>query len=115
MFRDSDVNWRRGFFRVWLASSVLWIALVALMAYTSYDPWKLAADRLACFEERATRGLSTAMDCFPDGKVLSDLRIPIGPYVAGYVAWATLPPVALSWCGHGVDFRRLSPKSGLTH
>src|SRR5438105_14785969 len=38
---SSDMNWRRGLFRLWILLSVLWVAGVVSLAWS--DPWRVSA------------------------------------------------------------------------
>lgn len=41
------MNWRRGFFRLWLVLSALWVVPVGLFIAGTYKPMQLLAEPLA--------------------------------------------------------------------
>ena len=66
------MNWRKGLFRLWLAISVLWVAITAWVTYrTVIVPRNLSAEANACFKARQNNPtLGKPLDCFPDGSLL---------------------------------------------
>jgi hypothetical protein len=77
------MDWNRGFYRLWIAFSVLWIGLygvvyAGLFGYMAFD-WLV------------------------NGKLPQDLSlVPAIGSLAGAVAWTVLPPFVLLWIGRGV-------------
>jgi len=47
------MNWRRGFFRIWIVLSLIWIVAVAGVAYQNeWLPRERIAEQNACAEKR---------------------------------------------------------------
>ena len=63
---------RKRLFRLWLAISILWIAVTAWVTYrTVIVPRNLSAEASACFKARQNNPtLGKPLDCFPDRSLL---------------------------------------------
>jgi len=89
------MNWKLGFFRLWIVSSACWAAVVGWLFYVAVvAPRSLAAVQDACVElHRADPSLGSPFDCFAKGMNF-DYVIPLGPIVAKYLALAAVPMLA---------------------
>jgi hypothetical protein len=90
-----SMNWKLGFFRLWIVASACWAAAVGWLFYTAVvAPRSLAAIQDACVEaRRAEPALGSPFDCFAKGMNF-DYVIPLGPIVAKYLALAVGPMLA---------------------
>jgi len=76
------MNWRRGFLRLWIVFTAVWIVLIAGLAYQNVVvPRQIAASQTACV---------AAHQC----DINFDL-IPWQTEAERYLAWAILPPLGL--------------------
>src|SRR5262249_20819550 len=66
------MNWRKSVFRLWLAISVLWVAMTTWVTYrTTIVPRNISAEANACFKARQNDPtLGKPLDCFPDASLL---------------------------------------------
>jgi hypothetical protein len=89
------MNWKLGFFRLWIVVSACWAAVVAWLFYAAVvAPRSLAAVQDACVEaRRAEPALGSPFDCFAKGMNF-DYVLPLGPIVAKYLALAAGPMLA---------------------
>jgi len=108
------MNWKLGFFRIWIVASVCWAVFVGWLFYAAViAPRSLAAAQDACIEaRRAEPALGNPFDCFAKG-LNFDYVIPIGPFVAKYLALAVGPMVGAfllwfvgAWIVAGFNDRR---------
>ena len=76
------MNWKSGLFRLWIALSVCWIALVIRHGYVKiFVPRQEAVLQQACFHARSLdRKLGNPFDCFDNEAMFADL-IPIQPQI----------------------------------
>ncbi len=82
---------RRGFFRLWIAASLLWAGFAGWSVYQATAGAR-AADQSACVELRkAQPQLGNPFDCFDAGMEFGDL-LPPGTRIREF-AVLTLPPV----------------------
>jgi hypothetical protein len=112
------MNWKLGFFRLWIVASVAWAAVVGGLFYIAVvAPRSLAAIQDACVEaRRAEPALGSPFDCFAKGMNF-DYVIPLGPIVAKYLALAIGPMIAAfllwfvaAWIAAGFFQRRRSKR-----
>jgi hypothetical protein len=75
------VSWKRGLFRVWVVSSVIWLMFIGWLAYSARSAASL---QQACFDARIAKADSDPYDCFDDPYLFSDL-IPLSSHVAQWV------------------------------
>ena len=63
------MNWKRGFLRLWIVASLLWITAVSWNAYSSVtSPRMIAAAEDACFQTATKRKHGpNPFDCFKEG------------------------------------------------
>ena len=89
------MNWKLGFFRLWIVASAGWAAVVGWLFYVAVvAPRSLAAIQDACVEaRRAEPALGSPFDCFAKGMNF-DYVLPLGPIVAKYLALAVVPMLA---------------------
>jgi hypothetical protein len=89
------MNWKLGFFRLWIVASACWAAAVGWLFYVAVvAPRSLTAIQDACVEaRRAEPALGSPFDCFAKGMNF-DYVIPLGPLVAKYLALAAVPMLA---------------------
>jgi hypothetical protein len=99
------MNWSRGFLRLWLISSVLWISWVAWFAYEgAMVPRLIAAKQESCLRARkADSSLGNPFDCFHGGMSFADL-IPWSTDIINYGALAFSPVVALLFIGLAIKW-----------
>jgi hypothetical protein len=89
------MNWKLGFFRLWIVVSACWAVVVGWLFYSAVvAPRSLAAIQDACVEaRRAEPALGSPFDCFAKG-LNFDYVLPLGPIVAKYIALAVGPMLA---------------------
>jgi hypothetical protein len=89
-----SVSWRRGFFRLWLVSSLLWVSLLAWIGYQRFV-------QLSCFDARkATPSLGNPYECLPStGYPDFDYLLPNTATVIDFVAMALAPTVCVLIAG----------------
>jgi hypothetical protein len=95
------MNWKRGFFRVWLVLSVCWLGFWALGIYEHVVERSSAAAAHACFmAKKDIPPPGNPFDCFDGvrGNRFADL-IPLPRSISNYVAIALGPPIALLLLG----------------
>ena len=86
------MNWARGFFRLWLAISLIWI--ITVFAYEHVVvPAKIAAQRACADARKGDASLGNPYDCFDKGHVRFDDLISVD--VVPYLGWALLPPFVI--------------------
>jgi hypothetical protein len=78
------LHWRRGFFRLWLAVSILWIAGSTWAGYRNIvAPFEAAERQQKCVNERKAAGAKTFEE-FNCGPITFDELDPIGPKILEY-------------------------------
>jgi hypothetical protein len=92
---EGSMNWKLGFFTLWIVASAFWAVAVGWLFYIAVvAPRSLAAIQDACVEaRRAEPALGSPFDCFAKGMNF-DYVIPLGPIVAKYIALAVGPMLA---------------------
>ena len=94
------MNWKRGFFRIWIVASVGWAGFVGWLFYNAtVVSQRQAAIQSACVEDRrADPSLGNVFDCFEKGIRIDDLTtfgsiltkhlaLAVGPMIAALVVW----------------------------
>jgi hypothetical protein len=91
------MNWKLGFFRIWLVASVCWVAFVGFAFYSDIlVPRQLALKQAACVQaHRANPALGKVSDCLNNGRLLFDDRIPLRSVLPKYLAIAFGPIFAV--------------------
>lgn len=113
------MNWRRGFIRLWLALSVLWLMGVSWVGYFEViAPRNKAASEHACFETRkSNRAMGNPFDCFdgnttpapptgfvaerPTRDIAFDDLVPLSAYLT-YLMIAFLPVIIVLLLGWAI-------------
>ena len=86
------MNWARGFFRLWLAISLIWI--ITVFAYEHVVvPAKIAAQRACADARKGDASLGNPNDCFDKGHVRFDDLISVD--AIPYLGWALVPPFVI--------------------
>jgi hypothetical protein len=93
------VSWRRGFFRLWLVVSLLWVSFLAWIGYQRFV-------QLSCFDARkAAPSLGNLYECLPStGYPDFDYLLPNTATVIDFIAMAVAPIVCALiavWLGRG--------------
>src|SRR5262249_52725058 len=109
------MNWKLGFFRIWIVASICWLAFVGF-AFYSYEisPRQLAATQAACAEARqANPALGNVFDCFEKGGPLFADLIPLKGVLPTWLVLAFVPlfavlllGFAIAWISAGFKRRR---------
>jgi hypothetical protein len=74
------MNWKRGFLRLWIAASLLWVA--AIVALSIYHQWWIPHNQDICFDaRRKAPTLGNLFDCLDPG---------VAPKITGTVEYAAL-------------------------
>jgi len=89
-----SMNWKLGFFRIWLVAAICWAAFVGWLVYNeTLRPHRLAEVQQACVDAyRADPALGNVFDCFNKG-VSFDNVVPLGILLPKYLALAAGPMV----------------------
>ena len=86
--RVRAMNWCHGLLRLWIAVSVIWIGVVAFVAYQKvWQPHQIAMSQEQCAEKRRAAGAGNPFGCF-DPDIQFDVLVPLGPQLVPYATWA---------------------------
>jgi hypothetical protein len=96
-----SMNWKPGFFRIWIVASVCWVAFVGFAFYSEIlVPRQLALTQVGCIQaHRANPALGKVSDCLYNGRLLFDDRIPFRSVLPKYLAMAFGPIFAVLLLG----------------
>ena len=80
------MNWKLGFFRIWIVASICWVSFVGWLFYNAtVVSRRITATQQACVDDRrADPSLGNVFDCFDKGIRFDDLTT-FGSVVAKYL------------------------------
>lgn len=86
------MNWKLGFFRIWIVASICWVSFVGWLFYNAtVVSRRITATQQACVDDRrADPSLGNVFDCFDKGIRFDDLTT-FGSVVTKYLALAVGP------------------------
>jgi hypothetical protein len=98
---NMNVRWGRGFFRIWLVLSVLWIAGAVWVETRPLSPGLLPTPQAECEAAEARSGVKTP-DCVAAMEFVFDAARRQQKTDAEKMAWVLVPPVLLLLAGAAV-------------
>jgi hypothetical protein len=96
------MSWRRGFWRLWLVLSLLWIVAVGVYAWKE-EPWVMSSRMRTCMDAKEAQG-ANLLSCFEYTEIARLRQGPVGSAdiaaaAKEYAAFALIPPLVVLGLG----------------